>query len=166
MKAYLSTKPRDIRFPSLEDLLITPPFVKAPDAGEVDAAFASVDFTTVCPVLKENGVCRHGLKCRFLGGHARKADNEYGIEVLKDQNREDERRNVVSERNSLGPGTLKQLRTKQVCTLFEFICAANQCVFSTRRLLRTSISRRCRIENQLKKSRAKLMTKMGTESLS
>jgi tRNA-dihydrouridine synthase 3 len=115
----LSTKPRDIKFPSEQDLLTSPPFVTPPNAGEIDPAFASVDFTTVCPVFKESGDCRHGLKCRFLGGHAHKIDNEPGIEVKKDQKREEELRNTVSELNFLGPGTLKQLRTKQVRTLLE-----------------------------------------------
>ena len=104
--------------------MTTPPFVTPPDPGEIDPAFASVDFATVCPVFKESGTCRHGLKCRFLGGHACKIDGEPWIEVAKDQNREDELRNTVTELNFLGPGTLKQLRTKQVCTLFGKRCFA------------------------------------------
>ncbi|KAF8468766.1 hypothetical protein JB92DRAFT_3058588 [Gautieria morchelliformis] len=116
VKAYLSVKPRDITFPSSQALSATPPFVVPPEAGEIDPAFASVNFATSCPVFEENGLCRHGLKCRFLGGHARKVDDSPGIEVVKDQKREDELRNAVTELNFPGPGTLKRLRTKQYPT--------------------------------------------------
>ena len=122
VRTYLSVKPRDIKFPSSKDLSTTPPFVVPPATGEIDHAFASVDFATLCPVFEESGLCRHGLKCRFLGGHARKVDNDPGIEVVKDQKREDKVRNTFTELNFLGPGTLKLLRTKQVCPPPIIIC--------------------------------------------
>lgn len=115
LKNYLSVKPRDIKFPSTKDLSETAPFVAPPENGEIDQAFPSVDFATLCPVFEESGFCRHGLKCRFLGGHSRKIENDPGIETTKDHNREDELRSTVAELNFLGPAALKQLRTKQVC---------------------------------------------------
>ncbi len=81
--AYLKAKPRDISFPSESMLSNEPPFVALPSAAakgieeESEQPFESesVDFPTRCPPFETTGSCRIGLKCRFLGGHMRRAED-------------------------------------------------------------------------------------------
>ncbi|KAF8581807.1 zinc finger dihydrouridine synthase, partial [Ramaria rubella] len=116
LKHYLSIKPRDIKFPSLQDLKTEPPFVTPPEEGEIDPTFASVDYSTTCPIFGESGTCRYGLKCRFLGGHVRRTEDGTSVEIVTDPTREEELRNSTTELNYLEPGTLKELRTKKYPT--------------------------------------------------
>lgn len=67
---YLVAKPRDIYFPPSSALSSTPPFVSQPElVVSLEGAPPSIDPNTTCPVFAENGFCRQGFKCRFLGGH-------------------------------------------------------------------------------------------------
>lgn len=116
--AYLAGKSRDIRFPAPGDLTSEPPFVRRVERGGADAAPASVDFATACPVFEESGHCRQGLKCRFLGGHARRAEGGAGIEIVRDEERAGEMRRATGEMNFLGTGVLKELRTKKASVVF------------------------------------------------
>lgn len=113
--SYLSAKPKDICFSSTFEYSDTPPFVDIVKRSFVDDDGSSVDFNTVCPVFLETGECRHGLKCRFLGGHVRKGENGELI-LLTDE--EKQARSAVSgkEVNFMSPDTLKLLRSKKVST--------------------------------------------------
>ncbi|KAF8513739.1 zinc finger dihydrouridine synthase [Hysterangium stoloniferum] len=116
IKAYLSTKSKDIKLPSRDILSNEPPFILSQNNAEVDPDFSSIDFTTVCPVFAETGACRAGFKCRFLGGHVRKVLEGPGVELVTNPQRQEGLRSTTVELNYLGPGTSKQVRTKQYPT--------------------------------------------------
>jgi tRNA-dihydrouridine synthase 3 len=96
------------------------PFVSLPGAstgGTSDSEQPpSVNFPIRCPIFEATGTCRIGLKCRFLGGHARKAEDGTVSSV------EDEKKNATltanTELNFVSPTTLKLLRAKKVDTFF------------------------------------------------
>jgi tRNA-dihydrouridine synthase 3 len=114
ISAYLAAKPRDILFPSASSLTEFPPFVQARhDSSSNDAATSTIDFDTVCPVFEETGHCRHGLKCRFLGGHAQRGDDG---EIVLVVDTEKEARAAISttELNFVDADTLKLLRSRKV----------------------------------------------------
>ena len=47
-----------------------------------ETSSASIDASAKCPVYETTGECKHGLKCRFLGGHVRKSeDGQYHLTV-------------------------------------------------------------------------------------
>jgi tRNA-dihydrouridine synthase 3 len=71
------------------------------------------EFNTTCPVFEETGECKHGFKCRFLGGHAHK-DEAGNLVLIQDE--EKIARSAVSakELNFMSPDTLKLLRSKKV----------------------------------------------------
>lgn len=119
--AYLSVKPRDLRFPSKSDLSDDPPFVHIPsepsDAIMIDANFPSVDFSATCPAFEKIGECKHGLKCRFLGAHAIKVEEADGKSLLKlvmDEDKKPYAAAMETELNSIDPEDLKRLRTHKV----------------------------------------------------
>lgn len=72
-----------------------------------------MDPSTICPVFAETGECRHGLKCRFLGGHVQK-DDRGNLVLMQDE--EKQARSAVSakEINFMSPDVLKLLRSKKV----------------------------------------------------
>ncbi|KAI0039115.1 zinc finger dihydrouridine synthase [Auriscalpium vulgare] len=109
--AYLAQKPRDIYFPSPSDLTDSPPFAKIPETGSEESD-SSVDFRTRCPVFDDVGICRLGVKCRFLGGHARKADDGT-IQLVEDETKKVDGINATTEVNFATPNILKLLRTKK-----------------------------------------------------
>ncbi|THH16372.1 hypothetical protein EW146_g4263 [Bondarzewia mesenterica] len=114
--AYLSAKPRDVHFPSASYLSDAPPFVKSvvdTEAGEDgEQERSSVDFSTKCPVFEETGACRHGLKCRFLGGHVRKAEDG-SLSLVQDGEKKTRLTGATTEINFLDGSTQKLLRTKK-----------------------------------------------------
>ncbi|KAI0357848.1 zinc finger dihydrouridine synthase [Trametes cingulata] len=115
ISAYLAAKPRDIHFPSPEDLSDSPPFVRLPDvemSENGDASKTSLDFTTTCPIFQHTGECRHGLKCRFLGNHVRTKENgELGLVV--DEEKKARLIAAETELNFIDGDTLRKIRTKK-----------------------------------------------------
>ncbi len=110
--AYLEAKPRDIFFPPESMLSSEPPFVSLPDAAKRTDE-SSVDSPTRCPVFEATGSCRLGLKCRFLAGHARKAEDGT-VSLVEDEERKKVTLTASTELNFVSPTTLKLLRTKKV----------------------------------------------------
>ncbi|KAI0299405.1 zinc finger dihydrouridine synthase [Multifurca ochricompacta] len=98
--AYLDAKPRDIFFPS--------------DITEVTEGTleSSIDFSTRCPVFEATGSCRVGLKCRFLGGHMRKAEDGT-VALVEDEEKRKLTLSATTELNFVSPGMLKLLRSKK-----------------------------------------------------
>jgi tRNA-dihydrouridine synthase 3 len=92
-----------------------PPFVALPSAasGTEEPEEPSVDFPTRCPVFEATGSCRLGLKCRFLGGHMRKAEDGT-VSLVEDEERKSVALTANTELNYVSPTTLKLLRTKKV----------------------------------------------------
>ncbi|KIJ33534.1 hypothetical protein M422DRAFT_35449 [Sphaerobolus stellatus SS14] len=115
IKSYLSTKSRDLKIPPSSALTASPPYVTPLESGDVDPEYTSIDFTTKCPVFEEQGVCRAGLKCRFLGGHVKKTE-EGGIQVVTDPEREQQLKDSTQELNYPRPGLFKEIRTKKYPT--------------------------------------------------
>ncbi|KAI0923022.1 tRNA-dihydrouridine synthase 3 [Taiwanofungus camphoratus] len=115
ISAYLAAKPRDIRFPWAIDLSDSPPFVGIPssdDSEMTDEKNHSVDFSTKCPVFERTGECKHGLKCRFLGGHVREGENGT-LELFTDEEKKAHAAATETELNFIDPTTLKLIRTKK-----------------------------------------------------
>ncbi|KAH9847034.1 zinc finger dihydrouridine synthase [Lenzites betulinus] len=115
VSAYLAAKPKDIHFPSSEDLSDSPPFVRLPDAEmaeDGDPTKSSLDSTTTCAIFKHTGECKHGLKCRFLGSHVRtKEDGE--LELVVDQDKKARVAASETEVNFLDADSLRKIRTKK-----------------------------------------------------
>ncbi|KAK7683626.1 tRNA-dihydrouridine synthase 3 [Cerrena zonata] len=112
--AYLAAKPRDIHFPSAQDIIEDPPFVKPfpEDETMADADSPSLDRSTTCPVFETMGACNTGLKCRFLGAHSTKnEDGSWAVTV----NEEKQALTAVTERelNFIDGDTLKKIRSKK-----------------------------------------------------
>jgi tRNA-dihydrouridine synthase 3 len=78
---------------------------------------SSVDFTTRCPVFEAMGTCRLGLKCRFLGGHVRKAEDGT-IVLVEDEEKKGLTLTANTELNFISPTAMKLLRTKKVGPIF------------------------------------------------
>ncbi|KAI9464008.1 zinc finger dihydrouridine synthase [Lactarius psammicola] len=117
--AYLDAKPKDIFFPSASMLSNEPPFVSLPSTAGADGVERSeefsVDSTTRCPVFEATGSCRLGLKCRFLGGHVRKAEDGT-VALVEDEDKKALTLTANTELNFVSPGTLKLLRSKKYPT--------------------------------------------------
>ncbi|KAI0753247.1 zinc finger dihydrouridine synthase [Daedaleopsis nitida] len=115
VSAYLAAKPRDIHFPSPDDLSDVPPFVRLPDVEMSeggDAQKSSLDPTTTCPVFKTIGECKHGLKCRFLGNHVRtREDGE--LELVADEEKKAQVAATETEVNFIDGDMLRKIRTKK-----------------------------------------------------
>jgi tRNA-dihydrouridine synthase 3 len=101
-----------------------PPFVALPSAAakgieeeseESEEPFESesVDFPTRCPPFEMTGSCRIGLKCRFLGGHMRKAEDGT-VSLVDDEEKKRASLTANTELNFISPSTLKLLRAKKV----------------------------------------------------
>ena len=78
-----------------------------------DAAEPSIDWSAKCPVFEAVGECGQGLKCRFLGGHARKGENGEIILIIDEEKKA---REIVAhtEVNFVTGETLKAIRSKKV----------------------------------------------------
>jgi tRNA-dihydrouridine synthase 3 len=112
--SYLAVKPKDIRFPSASDL-VNPSFVNSltNSDGMTDVQEASFqEFNTICPVFEETGECKHGFKCRFLGGHVRK-DDDGSLMLIQDEEKKARTAVSAKELNFMSPDTLKLLRSKK-----------------------------------------------------
>ena len=72
-----------------------------------------MDYSTTCPVFAETGECRHGLKCRFLGGHVR-TDDSGQLVLIRDEDKRARSAVSAKEVNFMNPDTLKLLRSKKV----------------------------------------------------
>ncbi|KAI0654125.1 zinc finger dihydrouridine synthase [Cubamyces menziesii] len=115
VSAYLAAKPRDIHFPSSDDLSSDPPFVRLPDvemSEEGAETTNSLDPTTTCPVFQRTGECRHGLKCRFLGSHVKRKDNGE-LELVVDEDKKARVAAAETEVNFIDADTLRKIRTKK-----------------------------------------------------
>ncbi|KAI0340341.1 zinc finger dihydrouridine synthase [Trametopsis cervina] len=111
--AYLAAKPKDIRFPQISALSDAPPFVThQADDEEMSDAAAAFNSAIRCPVFEVTGDCRHGLKCRFLAGHARKDEHGQTILVV-DENRKALSAVSEAELNAVDGDILKEIRTKK-----------------------------------------------------
>jgi tRNA-dihydrouridine synthase 3 len=112
----LEAKPRDIHFSLNAPLEEEEPFLADESTMDTDVAtvpiLQSLDHTTTCLTFVELGECGNGLRCRFLGAHAKLVDGK--IEVLKDE--EKIAHQVASKRevNGVGNDVLTPLRKKQV----------------------------------------------------
>lgn len=73
---YFEVKPTDVHHEIGGALSETSPFVASIGnaVGGDDVLGKTIDLNTQCPVYKELGYCTYGWKCRFLGGHVRKAE--------------------------------------------------------------------------------------------
>ncbi|KZP04589.1 zinc finger dihydrouridine synthase [Athelia psychrophila] len=109
MAAYLAAKPKDIRSPTSSELSDVSPFVHPPPQPESTDAEGIIDTSTTCPVFQETGWCRHGLKCRFLGGHAQVGEGG-ALMLLRDEDKEAQTAVSAKEVNFVGPEILAQLR--------------------------------------------------------
>ncbi|VDC04359.1 unnamed protein product [Peniophora sp. CBMAI 1063] len=108
--AYLAAKPKDIYLPPASDLIDFSPFVAVPlDYTEAEG---SVQPLSRCPVYERTGSCRHGLKCRFLGGHA-KLNEDGSVTVLEDAEKKAATAKDNTELNFMTGPVLKLLRTKK-----------------------------------------------------
>lgn len=103
-----------------------PPFVALPSTTkgideESEEPFEpepeSVDFPIRCPPFETTGSCRLGLKCRFLGGHMRKAEDGT-VSLAEDEEKKRASLTANTELNFVSPSTLKLLRTKKVSLYF------------------------------------------------
>ncbi|KAI0705569.1 zinc finger dihydrouridine synthase [Earliella scabrosa] len=113
--AYLAAKPRDIHFPSVDDISDVAPFVRLPDvemSEDGEAQKSSLDPTTTCPVFQRTGDCKHGLKCRFLGSHVRTRDDGE-LELVVDEEKKARVAASETEVNFLDGDTLRKIRTKK-----------------------------------------------------
>lgn len=100
-------KPSDLYFPNSLDLSNEPPFIRVPDDSELSGS------SSICPSFKENGHCRQGYKCRFLGTHVTQSSSD-SIPVLKDASNVDGSPIDTNELNATRPGLFKLLRTRKV----------------------------------------------------
>jgi tRNA-dihydrouridine synthase 3 len=75
--AYFAVKPQDIHY-ARGELAEEAPFAATTErqGGGDDAIGKTVDLATTCPVYAELGYCTFGWRCRFLGGHVKKAEVE------------------------------------------------------------------------------------------
>lgn len=78
-----------------------------------DAKYPSLDWSTTCPVFENTGECKHGLRCRFLGGHVRTTD-EGTLELVVHDEKKAQTAITDTELNSVAGDTLKQIRSKKV----------------------------------------------------
>ena len=106
--AYLAAKPRDIKLPLASSITNTPPFV-ATETNDESAPGSSLDPSTTCPYFEEAGECRLGLKCRFLGAHAR-LDGDGAVTLITDEEKKSRIASTNAELNQVSAETLKLLR--------------------------------------------------------
>ncbi|GMK59212.1 hypothetical protein CspeluHIS016_0702270 [Cutaneotrichosporon spelunceum] len=78
--AYFAVKPVDIHYSKAalsEEAPYAPTTERVP--GGEDAIGNKIDLATTCPVYAELGYCTFGWRCRFLGGHVRRAEGEESL---------------------------------------------------------------------------------------
>ncbi|KAI6025999.1 hypothetical protein EDC04DRAFT_224897 [Pisolithus marmoratus] len=114
---YLAAKPKDIHFPPASALRETQPFVvddEPPQNGTKEGE-SSLDFGTTCICFNETGECRVGLKCRFLGAHARKGHDGV-VTLVVDEEKKSRVALTTTELNHVSQETLKIIRTRKYPT--------------------------------------------------
>jgi tRNA-dihydrouridine synthase 3 len=114
--AYLAAKPRDIHFPSITNISDVPPFIAGMEEDNCTALHISdsLDQHTTCPPFTESGFCRLGLKCRFLGAHAKRDAVTGAIVLVEDEEKRAQTALSATELNFVNAETLKLLRSKKV----------------------------------------------------
>jgi tRNA-dihydrouridine synthase 3 len=85
---YFSSKPRDL--PRVQGYVVQEPYVvyAEPEEAGPDEVSRSIDLHTVCPVYLDLGYCPFAWRCRFLGGHVKKAEGGVGgwaLAEMKDE---------------------------------------------------------------------------------
>lgn len=83
------------------------------DTSDESAAGSSLDSSTTCPSFEEAGECRLGLKCRFLGAHAR-VDESGAVILITDEQKKSRIALTNAELNQVSAATLKLLRQNKV----------------------------------------------------
>lgn len=112
--AYLAAKPKDIIIPPVTAFSDAAPFVSlAEDTDMSEGDGPPFDPRAHCPVFDATGECRYGLKCRFLGGHARLDESGQTILVV-DEERKAVAATTQTELNTIDGDILKRIRTKKV----------------------------------------------------
>ncbi|KAF9518668.1 hypothetical protein BS47DRAFT_1370980 [Hydnum rufescens UP504] len=117
---FAKAKPKDLSWSAHPPLISScAPFLPPHEARSSDLV-PSVDLSTACPIFLEKGCCKHGFKCRFLGGHIRHTDSANGdifaLAILRDETVELSRIGQTKEGNAIDPGVLKQLRSRKYAT--------------------------------------------------
>jgi tRNA-dihydrouridine synthase 3 len=121
LPAYLKAKPKDLFWPAHPPPISeNAPFVPPHETQSSDL-IPSVDLSTTCPIFLEKGSCKHGLKCRFLGGHIRHTnsgnDDIAALAIARDETVPSSRVRETTETNAIDQGVLKQLRSRKVSPL-------------------------------------------------
>jgi tRNA-dihydrouridine synthase 3 len=83
------------------------------DCSPADGGHSSLEHHTSCPSFAESGFCRLGLKCRFLGAHAKRDVNGV-ITLVEDEEKRAQTALSATELNFVSADTLKLLRSKKV----------------------------------------------------
>ncbi|KAH7101228.1 FMN-linked oxidoreductase [Auriculariales sp. MPI-PUGE-AT-0066] len=100
IQGFLDTKPVDLIFPDAARLVSEPPYIlPTEDVG-------------VCPVFAEEGICRLGWKCRFLGTHLSKTEDGKP-ELIRDDAKASVVKERVQELNFVQFDVLKALHRRQ-----------------------------------------------------
>lgn len=75
---YFEVKPHDVHFEKESKYSDTPPYLGWAESvsGGDDVVGKTVDLATQCPVYSDLGYCTYGWRCRYLGGHVRRAEGE------------------------------------------------------------------------------------------
>ncbi|KAG1773621.1 hypothetical protein EV702DRAFT_1181067 [Suillus placidus] len=112
--AYLAAKPSDIRFPSITTISDVPPFIMGTEADNstADDNLSSLEQHILCPSFAGSGFCRLGLKCRFLGAHAKRDVNGV-ITLVEDEEKRAQTALSTTELNFVSADTLQLLRSKK-----------------------------------------------------
>ncbi|KAI0694107.1 zinc finger dihydrouridine synthase [Cytidiella melzeri] len=112
--AYLAAKPKDINFPPITALSDVPPYVPRDSEDEDMQGGERPPFgsNVWCPNFEATGECKHGLKCRFLGGHARLNEDGQTILVVN-EDKKAVSATTQTELNAVDAEILKQIRTKK-----------------------------------------------------
>ncbi|OCF55065.1 tRNA-dihydrouridine(47) synthase [NAD(P)(+)] [Kwoniella mangroviensis CBS 10435] len=76
---YFDIKPKDVYLNFDGKLQDQPPYAEdKEDKGGEDIIGSRINLSTTCPVLKDLGYCPYGWRCRFLGGHVKKIQDQSG----------------------------------------------------------------------------------------
>lgn len=87
------------------------PFVKHAEGEQTD--LPSIDHSTTCATYEETGTCNHGFKCRFLGAHVRKGENDI-YELVNDAEKQAQNALTNTELNFIDAESRKLLQRRKV----------------------------------------------------
>ncbi|CAE6522172.1 unnamed protein product [Rhizoctonia solani] len=110
---YLSTKPADLTFPSIESLSTAEPFVLLPEREPLSETHRDINKVSACPNFACSGKCQSGFKCRYLGSHVELQESETGniFKLVKDEDKYENSKKQNLELNFHSSGLQKTLRT-------------------------------------------------------